>query len=174
MRTLSLALVVLASVAHAGWTQEGDGAASFDAKGPAGFKIHGTAKNVKVADDGKQLVISLSILDVDTDNSLRNRHLQEDTQAATLPAISLTVPLDQLKAPQDGATAEGKATGTFALHGQTKSVEFTYKASCAKGACDITGTAPVMLSDYGVKVRSYLGITVKPDITVGASFRLKR
>ena len=174
MRTLPLALAVLASVAHAGWTQDGEVAATFDAKGPAGFKIHGTAKNVKVVDDGKQLVLSLSIFDVDTDNSLRNRHLQEDTQAATLPAISLTVPLEQLKAPADGATAEGKATGTFSLHGQTKSLEFTYKATCAARACDITGTMPALLSDFGVKVRSYLGVTVKPDIFVGASFRLKR
>lgn len=170
--TLTLALLA-APLAFAGWTQEGEGSATFDAKGPAGFKIHGTAKNVTVKDDGKALTISLALSDVDTDSDLRNRHMLEDLEAEKFPTITLSVPVDALKS-EDGKTTEAQAKGTFELHGQKKDVTFKYKAKCKAGACEVDGSADLNLSDFGVKIRKYLGITVKPDIVVGAKFTVKK
>jgi polyisoprenoid-binding protein YceI len=162
-----------ASFALAAWTQEGAGSATFDAKGPAGFKIHGEAKKVAVADDGKALSVTIEVKDVDTDNSLRNKHMLEDMGAEQFPKIILSVPADALKS-EDGKTIDAEVSGTFTIHGQSKKVAFKYSANCKAGSCAVEGSAPINLNDFGVKIRSYLGITVKPDIVVGARFSVKK
>ncbi|MDP3231350.1 MAG: YceI family protein [Myxococcales bacterium] len=156
------------------WAQQGAGTATFDGTGPAGLKVRGVAP-ASVVDDGRALTVSLSILDIDTDNSVRNRHLKEDAQADVFPLVSLVVPLTELKTlSETAASTRGTATGTFALHGKSKAVTFTWSATCKAGVCAVTGSAPLSLTDFGIKVRSYLGVTVKPDLTVGASFTIKR
>lgn len=173
-RFAAAALALTASLAFAGWTQQGEGEATFDARGPAGFKIHGVAKKVAVKDDGTAVTVTVALADLSTDNGLRDKHLQEDVEAAKYPALSLTVPLAALKVPEDGKSVEAQAEGTFAMHGQSKAVPFTYKASCAGGTCAVEATSSINVKDFGVKIRSYLGITVKPDISIGAKFSLKR
>ena len=165
-----LALCVLTATLAFGWTQEGEGSVTFDAKGPAGFKIHGGADKVAVADDGKNLKITVKLADVDTDNGLRNKHMLQDTQAKDFPLVTLTVPLSSLK--ESGGPIE--SVGTLELHGQKKDIKFTYTPRCTGETCDIEGSAPLNLGDFGIKIRSYLGVTVKPDITVGAKFKVKK
>lgn len=165
-----LVFLCVSSSALAGWTKQGESSASFKAVGPAGFKIVGLAKSLEVTDDGKSLTVSLKLADVDTDNSLRNRHMLEDLEAAKFPACSLSVALDALK---EGAT-EADGTGTFSIHGKSKEIPFKYTAKCSAGVCDVEGSAAVNLKDYDVKIRSYLGITVKPDISVSAKFQVKK
>lgn len=174
MTNLSRSLLTLsllaASLAFAGWKQEGAGSVSFDAKGPAGFKIHGGAEKVVVADDGKNLTVTIKLADVDTDNSLRNRHMLEDTHAKDHPEVILTVPVGSLKESGSGL----EATGTFELNGQKKETKFTYTPKCEGGTCEVEGSANLNLGDFGIKIRSYLGVTVKPDIVVGAKFKVKK
>jgi polyisoprenoid-binding protein YceI len=171
-RTTLFCSLLTASLAFA-WTQDGDGEASFDAKANVGLKIHGECKKVKVADDGKALSVTIAIADIDTDNSLRNKHMSEDMHSDKFPNIVLTVPLDKLKVPDGGKSVEAEAPGSFNIHGVTKDVTFKYKATCS-GSCEVEGSAAINLSDFGVKVRSYLGATVKPDITVAAKFKVKK
>jgi len=171
-RALIIALATLSTSAFAGWTQDGEGSATFDAKANVGLKIHGESKKVKVTDDGKALVVSVALEDIDTDNSLRNKHMKEDMGADKFPTITLTVPLDKLKS-EAGKSVSGEASGTFNIHGVTKDVTFKYTANCS-ASCEIDGTAELNLSDYGVKIRSYLGATVKPEISVGAKFKVKK
>ena len=128
------------------------------------------ASKVTVADDGKTLTISFKLEDLDTDNGLRNKHLIEDTHAKDNPLVTLTVPTASLK--DSGSALE--ATGTFELNAQKKEVKFTYTPKCAAGACEIEGSAPLNVGDFGIKIRSYLGVTVKPDLTVGAKFKVKK
>ena len=176
-RSLLAACLLTASLAFA-WTQDGDASVTFDAKGPAGLKIHGAAEGktednkpkVSVSDDGKSLKVAVRIEHIDTDNSLRNRHMQEDTHAKDHPVITLTVPLDAIK--ESGGSVEGK--GTFELNGQKKETPFTYTPKCSGGACEVEASANLNLGDFGIKIRSYLGVTVKPDIVVGAKFKVKK
>jgi polyisoprenoid-binding protein YceI len=164
-------LSVLSSVvALAAWTKAGEGQASFKATGPAGFKIVGVSKAVEVKDDGKVLTVTVKLADIDTDNSLRNHHMLEDLEATKFPECTLSVPLDVLK---EGVTdTEGK--GTFAIHGKTKDIPFKYTSKCTAGVCDVEGTADLNLKDYEVKIRSYLGITVKSEVSVAAKFQVKK
>lgn len=159
-----------ASLAFAGWTQEGAASMTFDAKGPAGFKIHGGSEKVTVADDGKSFKVTVKLEDVDTDNSLRNRHMAEDMHAKEFPTVTLTVPTASLK--ESGGPIE--TTGTLEVNGQKKETRFTYTPKCTGNTCEVEGTAAVNLTDFGIKIRSYLGVTVKPDITVGAKFKVKK
>lgn len=169
-RALFAAALLSASLASAAWKQEGAGSATFDAKGPAGFKIHGTSEKVAVADDGTNLTVKVKIEDVDTGMSLRNTHMAEDMKAKEHPVITLEVPSASLK--ESGSNNE--ATGTFEINGQKKPAKFTYTPKCNGGTCEVEGTANVNLSDFGIKIRSYMGITVKPDIVVGAKFKVKK
>lgn len=169
-RSLSLSCVLCATVAFAGWSKQGEGQASFKATGPAGFKIVGIAKNLEVQDDGSTLLVTVKLADLDTDNSLRNKHMLEDLEAAKFPVCTLTVPLAALK---EGAT-DTVAQGTFSLHGKSKDLPFKYTAKCAQGVCEVEGSADLNLKDFEVKVRSYLGITVKPEVSVSAKFQVKK
>lgn len=169
-RALFAASLLTASLAFAGWKQEGAASVTFDAKGPAGFKIHGVSEKAAVADDGTNLVVSVKLADIDTDNSLRNTHMLEDTGAKEFPLITLTVPVASLK--ESGSKLE--AQGTVEMHGVKKATKFTYTPNCTGGTCEVDGSANLNLSDFGIKIRSYLGITVKPDIVVGAKFKVKK
>ncbi len=169
-RSVLTVSLLTASLSFAGWTQVGSGSVTFDAKGPAGFKIHGASEKAVVADDGKVLQVSVKMEDIDTDNSLRNHHMLEDAGAKEFPMVILSVPVGTLK--ESGSAIE--TTGTFELHGQKKETKFTYTPKCEGGACDIEGSANLNLSDFGIKIRSYLGVTVKPDIVVGAKFKVKK
>jgi polyisoprenoid-binding protein YceI len=169
-RTLITASLLTASLSFAGWTQEGAASVTFDAKGPAGFKIHGVSEKATVKDDGTTFAVTVKLEDIDTDNSLRNRHMLEDVGAKDFPVMTLTVPTTALK--ESGANLE--ADGTLEMHGQKKAVKFTYTPRCSGGACDIDATGNFSLSDFGIKIRSYLGITVKPEIVMGAKFKVKK
>ena len=164
-----LALTLISASAAFAWTQDGAGTVTFDAKGPAGFKIHGASEKAAVADDGKILKVTVKLEDVDTDNGLRNKHMLEDTHAKEFPVVTLTVPTASLK-----ETGAQEITGTFELNGQKKDVKFTYTPKCEGSVCEVEGSAPLNLGDFGIKVRSYLGVTVKPDIIVGAKFKVKK
>ena len=167
-RTIVALSFFTASAAFAAWTQDGAGSLTFDAKGPAGFKIHGESPKLKATDDGKNLKVEVKLEDVDTENGLRNTHMLEDMHAKDFPIVTLTVPLSSLK--ESGGPIE--TTGTLELNGNKKEAKFTYTPKCTGNSCDIEGSAAVNLNDYGIKIRSYLGVTVKPDIVVGAKFKV--
>jgi polyisoprenoid-binding protein YceI len=156
------------------WGKEGDAKASFKATGPAGLKIVGEASALNVKDDGKTISLTVPLKDIDTGMSLRNGHMREDLEANKFPDIVLTVPADSLKGFEDGKSFDGESKGTIALHGKTKEVPFKYKVACKAAVCTVDGSADINLADYGVKVRSYLGITVKPEVAIGAQFKLKK
>jgi hypothetical protein len=164
-----LALGLLGTAAWAGWTRQGEGTAAFVARGPAGLKIVGSTKSLEVVDDGKAVTVSVKLPELDTDNSLRNRHMLEDLEAARFPLASLTVPDGAVK---EGAELEGK--GLFTLHGKSKELPFKYTSRCAAGVCDVEATLDLSLKDFEIKIRSYLGITVKDEVTVSTKFQMKK
>jgi len=173
---LLLSLIV-AGAAFAGWTKTAVAAeARFNGSGPGGFKIEGKTAELNVTDDGTTVTVVVQLANLDTGIALRDRHMRDKyLEVAKFPATTLKVPLASLKIPANGATGEGDAKGQFDLHGVTKEQAFHYKATCtAAGACDVEATMPLNMNDYGVKVPSYLGITVKPDLTITTRFQAKR
>lgn len=168
--TLAITLIA-ASAALAGWSKSGEGSASFIGTGPAGFKMEGKSKVVDVKDDGKNLTVTVGLKELDTGIGLRDSHMRDKyIEVAKFPDATLVVPVAGLK--EDGSETE--ATGTFTVHGVSKEISFKYKAVCKAGTCDVEGTAGVNLKEHGINVPSYMGITVKPDITVSVSFQVKK
>jgi polyisoprenoid-binding protein YceI len=163
------------TAAFAGWTSSGESTVSFNASGPAGFKIDGSCKKVDVKDDGTNLVFAINLNDVDTGMSLRNKHMLEDVEAEKQPNASLSVPLSALKLPDDGKSLEAEAKGTWTMHGQAKDITVKYKVvSKGGGAYEVEGEGPINTKDHGIKIRSYMGITVKPDMVIKANLKLKK
>jgi polyisoprenoid-binding protein YceI len=179
---LSTLVLVFGGPALAGWTKSGESVASFRGVGPAGFKIEGKTKSVEVKDDGKALTVVVGLKDLETGISLRDNHMRQkylEVDANEVNAVAtLTVPLSEVTWPDDGKTVEADPKklpkGTFALHGKSKEVSFKYKITNSGGTFTVVGEAPINFNEYDVKVPSYMGITVKPDITVFTTFNLKK
>lgn len=160
--------------AYAGWAIKGEPAVSFMAQGNIGLKFEGTTHKVGVTDDGKNVSVTISLKDLDTGVGLRNRHMQEDTEAEKFPDVTLAVPSDAIKALEDGKSPEGQGKGSLTLHGKTKEQAFAYKAVCKGGSCEVEANGTINLKDFDIKPRSYMGVTVKPDIGIRAKFTIAK
>lgn len=138
----------------------------FVAVGPAGFKINGQTSALEVKEDGENVVLRVPMDSVDTGIELRNRHMKEkyvDTKA---------YPFAELKVAR-AALKEGsgqKTTGTFTVHGVSKEVSVAFDVQKAGAALEVKGAFDINIKSHGIDVPSYMGITVKPDVKVSASF----
>ena len=68
---------------------------------------------------------------------------------------------------------EGDTQGSLTVHGTTKDVSFHYVATKSGDQLDVKGTTTINVGDYGVKPRSYAGISIKNDVDVYANFSAK-
>ena len=180
MSRAAVAVVVtaltFAARALAGWTRTAPPAeARFNGSGPGGFKLAGKTAAVDVKDDGKALTVVVALKDLSTGIALRDTHMRDKyLEVQKYPETTLSLPLAALTIPVDGKDGEGDVKGNVTLHGVTKEQAVHYKASCKAGVCDVTGTLPLDMHDYGIHVPAYLGITVKPLVNITVTFQAKR
>ncbi len=166
--------VCAALSAYAGWAIKGEPTVAFTAQGNIGLKFDGTTHKVGVTDDGKNVSVTISLKDLDTGVGLRNRHMQEDTEAEKFPDVTLAMPSEAIKALEDGKSPEGQGKGSLTLHGKTKEQAFAYKVVCKGGSCNIEANGTINLKDFDIKPRSYMGVTVKPDVAIRAAFTIAK
>lgn len=173
---LALGLCVGAGAAPSGWTKSGASEVSFHARGTGGFKLKGSTDELEISDDGSVLTVTVPLQKLATGIALRDRHMKEKyLEVEKYPTTSLAVSLASLTIPQGAGALRGEARGRYTLRDVTKEVPFTYQGKCdASGRCQIKGEIKLKMTEYGVKVPSYLGITVKPDVVVHANFTMKR
>jgi polyisoprenoid-binding protein YceI len=174
--SLALSLLVGASAAFAGWSKSGASEIRFSARGTGGFSFTGTTPDLEVQDDGKLLTLTVPLKNLTTGIALRDRHMKENyLEVDKHPTTSLVVAFETLKLPAGAGPLKGEAKGRYTLRAVTKEVPFTYEGTCdATGLCQVKGELKLNITDYGIKVPSYLGITVKPDVVVHATFAMKR
>jgi polyisoprenoid-binding protein YceI len=145
---------------------------TFDAAGPAGMKIEGTTTDLGATDDGTNLVVTVPLANLTTGIGLRDHHMREKyLEVQKFPVATLTIPRSALKLPS-GGDSSGDAPGTLSLHGQTKPVTVHYTAKGGGSAYDAQGTFHLNMNDFAITVPVYLGVTVKPDVDVSASFHI--
>jgi polyisoprenoid-binding protein YceI len=171
--TALLAIATFSLVAAAKLTKEGASTAGFHAKGPAGLKIDGKTSDLSVADDGTTVTITVPLGNIDTGIGLRNDHMRKALETSSFPNAELKVARGALKVPAAGAESSGDAKGTLKIHGQTKEVTFHYKAKSEGAVISIDGSTTIDMTQFGIKTPSYLGVGVKPDVEVFASFKAK-
>jgi polyisoprenoid-binding protein YceI len=139
----------------------------FHATGPAGLKIEGKTKDLKVNEEGGKILFVVPLAGVDTGISLRNKHMTEKyLEVAKFPAAKLTVERSALRLPEEGKESAGKAPGTMEIHGVSKPVEVTYKARRAGSGYNVEGSVKLSIKAFGIEIPSYMGVTVKDDVEV--------
>lgn len=169
-----LAILLSASApADATLSSPADAHVVFDAAGPAGMKIEGTTSDLAVADEAGNVVITVPLGNLTTGISLRDHHMREKyLEVPKYPAATLTIARTALHLPNPGDKTEGDAPGSLGLHGQTRPVSVHYDVKAAGAGLSVHGAFRVNMNDFGITVPVYLGVTVKPDVDVSASFRV--
>lgn len=171
---LSGAVLVAAStavVAEAQLSASGTPDVHFVAVGPVGMKIEGKTSALSVKDDGKTLTIDIPLSDLHTGIGLRDRHMRDKyLEVGKYPDAKLVVARSALGLPDDGATKEADARGTLVLHGHQKTVGFHYSAHRTGQSYSVSGRLQLDVRDFAIDVPSYLGVTVKPAVTVSVRF----
>ncbi len=156
-------------VAAAKLSKTGSATAGFHASGPGGLGIDGKTSEVAVSDDGSAVTITATLTNIDTGMGLRDKHTKEDLEVDKFPTATIRVPRDSLKL----GGGSGDAKGTLTIHGQAKNVSFHYDATKNGDQLDVKAKTTINVKDFGVKPRSYLGISIKDDVDVFANFSAK-
>jgi polyisoprenoid-binding protein YceI len=165
---LSFSLVAAAKLSTTGTPSAG-----FRASGPGGINIDGKSSDLKVADDGKIVTITVGLTSLDTGMELRNKHTKEAIETDKYPTAELTVARGDLKFPAAGGESTGDAKGKLKIHGQTKDVTFHYTAKLDGDTLAVKGSSKVDMTDFGIKTPSYLGVGVKPGLELSVAFQAK-
>ena len=166
-------IVSISAVGHAALSSPSDTKVTFQASGPAGLKIEGTTPDLAVADGSGNVVLTVPLGNLTTGIGLRDKHMKEKyLEVPKYPSAVLTVSRAALKVPAGGDSVEMDVPGTLQLHGQTKPVTVHYDAKADGPGVLAHGKFHINMNDYGIQVPTYLGVTVKPDVDVTASFRV--
>ncbi|MEO7330271.1 MAG: YceI family protein [Minicystis sp.] len=168
-----LAALTFSLIAAAKLNRTDSASAGFHASGPVGMNIDGTTSDVTVTDDGSSVTIVVRLSNLSTGMSLRDKHAKEHLEVDSFPTAELKVARSAIKFPAAGAESSGDAKGSLKIHGQTKDVTFHYTAKLDGDTYGVKGNAAVNINDFGIKTPSYLGVSVKPDITVNVQFQAK-
>ncbi len=140
--------------------QPGDAQVSFTASGPAGLKVEGSTASLSVRGEGGDLIFAVPLASFRTGIEVRDRHMREDLEADKFPIAELRVP----RAPP----GEGEVQGMLTLHGKTHPIAIHSRV----GKSEVSANLKFNVNEYGIVIRSYLGITVKPEIEISVSFHL--
>lgn len=174
-RLLLVTALLAAPAVVAGFASTGEGLASFQVNGTGGLTIVGKTKAIAVTDDDTAVTVTVTLTDVATGIAVRDNHTRKYLEVEKFPTTTLVVKKADLAIPAAAGPLKGSATGTYTLHGVTKEkVPFTYTGTCTEAGCTVEGTLNLNMNDYGITVKKYLGIGVKPDVVVTSTFAVKR
>ena len=173
MIAVGLGIVGLSAAGQAALSSAMDSRVSFEAAGPAGMKIEGSTPDLTVADDGTNVVITVPLANLSTGIGLRDHHMKEKyLEVQKFPSATLTIARGALKVPAGGEQVAVDVPGSVQIHGQTRPVSVHYEAKGEGAAFGARGAFHVNMNDFGITVPTYLGVTVKPDVDVSASFHV--
>ena len=83
------------------------------------------------------------------DNQLRRQALQTDNFPTAM--FKTIQPIDLGTLPADGTTVSVNATGALTVHGVTRTVTITLQAVRQGGVIAVTGSLPIIFSDYSME-----------------------
>ncbi len=170
---VALAALLSTTVAAARFVGIGDYRAGFAATGPAGLKINGSTSEVSVSEQSGKLSVTVQLGRLATGISLRDKHLKAHLETSRYPAAVLVVSRASLHAPDAGKSTSGDANATLRLHGVTKNVRVHYSAKRTGSDVHVDGNASVNMKDFGIEPPCYLGVCVKPDVTISTHFKVR-
>ena len=170
--TASLALLVTSARGEASLAGPSDPHVGFKCAGPAGLTIEGKVTELTLADDNTTLTITVPLGNLSTGISLRDTHTKKALEVQAYPTATLSVVRSALKLPPSGQRIAADAPANLTLHGQTKPVTVHYDAKGDGSGFTAHGTFRINMNAFGIQAPSYLGVTVKPDVDVDATFHV--
>ena len=168
-----IGLGAASALAHASLSAPSDARIGFQATGPAGMKIEGTTTELTVVESDANVTLEVPLAGLKTGIDLRDQHMREKyLEVPRYPSASLVVARGALALPPAGAQTEADAPATLKLHGQVRPVTVHYQTKADGAGLAVHGSFRIKMTDFGISVPSYLGVTVKPDVDVNASFHV--
>jgi polyisoprenoid-binding protein YceI len=166
-------LFAVTAPSHAAVSSASQSTVSFKAIG-TGMTIEGTSSALSVVEQSGAVILSVPRANLTTGISLRDSHMKNKyLEVEKYPSAVLTVARAALTLPAPGAQGSGDAAGTVQIHGQTRPCTVHYDVAADKAGYAVKGKLRVNMNDFGITVPSYLGVTVKPDVDIAASFRVE-
>jgi polyisoprenoid-binding protein YceI len=173
MVAVCIGLGALSAAAQASLSAPSDARVAFQATGPAGMKIEGATAELTVVESDANVTLEVPLGGLKTGIDLRDQHMREKyLEVPRYPSASLVVARSALALAQPGAQTEADAPATLKLHGQVRPVTVHYQTKADAGGLLVHGNFHIKMTDFGITVPSYLGVTVKPDVDVNATFHV--
>jgi hypothetical protein len=119
--------------------------------------------------------ISVDLRTLDTGIGLRNTHLRDRyLEVGKGDGFDKAVVSDIRLGDVDAASFQGRTsfTATMRLHGTTKPIAGQLQIRRSPSSIRVEATFPLMLTDYGIAKPQYLGVGVKNEIEIRATFDL--
>jgi polyisoprenoid-binding protein YceI len=168
-----LAMALFASPAMAKLGKATSPSVVAETSATGGLKITAKTSELRVDENPEgTMVVIVALRNLDTGNSLRNKHLREKyLEVDKYPDAELSIPRSSLDFPSEpGRTVSHSASGTMKLHGVSRPATFTYSAKKDGAGYSVTGSTRIDIRDYGIQTPSFMGVTVQPDVTVSVGF----
>lgn len=158
--------LILAAPASAALSSSGDSRIVFKATGPAGLSFEGKSHDVKLKENGNNVIVTVKVNSLVTGIDLRDRHMKEKyLESGKYPTATLEVDKSKLHFP-DGGSVSGSVDGKLTLHGVSKNVRVSYKADGDSKHANVDGRTRINMKEFKIDVPSYLGVTVKPNVDI--------
>jgi polyisoprenoid-binding protein YceI len=112
---------------------------------------------------------SVDMTTVKSDQSRRDAQFQGrimDTATYPTATFTLTGPITLGTIPTAGTTMSQTATGNLTMHGTTKTVTFAVQARQTGATLAVSGSIPVVFSDYNITNPSFGAVTTAGDGTL--------
>jgi polyisoprenoid-binding protein YceI len=160
----------LASARFVSTSAEGDRRVRFQTvaglHGVFNTRILGTAPGVTANEDHGRITFTAPVAQLDTGNSMRNRHLRERFKADRYPNIVLVLERGRLKRIEDNQAATGEVTGDFTLAGATHPVTIAYRVNRTGSDYGVHASFRVNINDFGLETPCFAGVCVDPNVGV--------
>lgn len=162
------------------------GVTSFLAIGnPSAIRIDGKGEGpqgtFEAKEKGDALVLSgqlkVSLKSYDTGIGLRDRHMKDKyLEVGKFEDAVLTI--KEVSVPRSALTKETETklafSGTLGLHGMQKNVQGDFTVKPGADGIKINAGFQIKLSDYGINIPSFAGITVADQVEVNATSNIER
>ncbi len=170
------ALLLLPSAAFAGLTVDTTVAkpdVRFAANGePGALDIDARTTDGTLADDGTNVVFAVPLANVKTGIELRDEHMKSKfLHVDQHPNVSLSVAKASLTFPTEvGKKTSGTADAQFTVMDVAKPTKVKWEIAKTKTGYKLSGSFGFDISQHGVEIPSYLGVTVDAKMTAKAVF----
>jgi polyisoprenoid-binding protein YceI len=151
------------------------GLTEFHAVGrPSALKINGKGDapkgEIELVNGKAKGVLTVDMTSLDTGISMRTHHMKEKyLETEKFPKAKLTiseVTLPESAAKGDFAVEKAPFKGTLLLHGVEKPVTGTANVARKGDSVDLLSNFALKVSDYGISIPSFAGITMADDVTL--------